>query len=95
LESDDQEVATTAAYLISLHGSANDQKVLEARLERWRRDWSDRVVEAEKNLQSRLESELIQALTRNKTWKLPPERVKALQSSCLTAMCKQHNRPSQ
>jgi len=78
-----------AAYLISLHGSAADEKVIEARLERWRKEWGDRCVEAESNLQDTVERELITALSRSKSWKLPPERVKELQQSCITQICRQ------
>lgn len=92
LESAAQETASTAAYLISLHGSARDQKLLEQRLERWRKDWGDRIAEADSNLQGRLESELIGALARGKSWKLPPEQAKELERSCLTKICKQNHR---
>jgi hypothetical protein len=90
LESANPLAAGLAAYLISLHGSAADQKVIEARLERWRKEWSDRSVEADSNLQGTVERELITALTRAKSWKLPPERVKELQQSCITQICRQH-----
>jgi hypothetical protein len=89
VESDQPQVASTTAYLIATYGSESDQKILEARLERWRKDWSDRVAEADNNMQGRVESELITGLTRAKSWKLPPERIKELQKSCLTKLCKQ------
>lgn len=90
LESDEQEVASTAAYLISQHGPADDQKVIEQRLQRWQKEWSPRIAEADSNLQGRVESELIMALTRQKAWKLPAERIKEIQQSCLTKICKQN-----
>jgi len=90
LESDEPQIASTAAYLISLHGSAADQKIIEARLEGWRKDWSDRRAEAETNLQGTVERELINALTRAKAWQLPPERVKEIQQSCITQICRQN-----
>src|SRR5262249_11188773 len=39
LETDDLLLAGHAAYLIGLHGSAGDQRLLEARLERWQEQW--------------------------------------------------------
>lgn len=92
LESDEHEIASMAAYLISLHGAPDDQKVLEQRLQRWQRDWGTRLVEADSNLQGRIESELISALIRGKSWKLPPEKARELQQRCLTKICKQNQR---
>jgi hypothetical protein len=89
LESDDQEIASTAVYLISLHGGPDDQKVIEQRLERWRKDWGNRMAEADANLQGRLEAELIRALGSGKSWKPSIEKFKELQRSCLTKICKQ------
>ncbi len=89
LESDEPQKVSLAAYLISLHGSAADAKVIEARLERWRKEWGDRRVEAESNLQGTVERELITALSRSKSWKLSAERVKELQQSCITQICRQ------
>src|SRR3989442_1572062 len=83
-------LSSRKAYLISLHGHESDQKVLEARLERWRKDWADRSVEAETNLQGTVERELVYGLIHAKSWKLPPERVKELQQSCITKYCRQN-----
>ena len=47
LEIDDASQASHAAYLIGLHGLPGDEKVLEARLKRWREQWRDRVPEAD------------------------------------------------
>jgi len=56
VKSDQPEVAGNAAYLIAQHGSENDQKVLEARLERWQPEWGSRKLEADSNQQGRIES---------------------------------------
>jgi len=90
LESDIPQRASDAAYVMSLHGGGKDQAVIEARLERWRRDWRSRAAEADTNLQGTVERELITALIRAKSWKLPPERVKELEQSCVTKLCKQN-----
>ena len=89
LESDDYAHASHAAYLIGLKGPAGDERVLEARLKRWREEWRDRVAEADAQHQSQVERELIGALINGKSWKLPPERVKELRNSCITSLCKQ------
>jgi hypothetical protein len=89
LESNDPHTAGTAAYLISLHGPAEDQKIIEARLERWKKDWGGRPAEAETNLQFTVERELIMALTHAKSWKLSEGRYKELRQSCVTKGCKE------
>ncbi len=91
MESDNAAIASHAAYLIGVHGSAGDEKVLEARLKRWQDQWRYRVAEADAQLQGQIERELIYALVNGKSWKLSPERVRELRRSCLTKMCKQNN----
>jgi hypothetical protein len=91
LATDDREAASNAAYLIGLHGSADDQQVLEARLKRWQDEWANRVAEADAQQQGQIERELIWALVHGKSWKLSPERVRDLQLGCLTQLCKQSN----
>ena len=95
MERDDPAMASHAAYLIGVHGSAGDEKLLEARLKRWQDQWRDRVAEADAQLQGQVERELIYALVSGKSWKLSPERVRELRASCLTQMCKQNNVASQ
>ena len=91
LVTDDRSWASQAAYLIGLHGLADDKQVLEARLKRWQEEWGNRVVEADDQQQGRIERELIWALIHGKSWKLPPERVRELQMGCITQLCKQSN----
>jgi hypothetical protein len=94
LASDDPRVVSTAAYLLSLHGPASDEKVIEARLERWLQDWRNRGTEAESNLQGTAERELVLALIHAKSWKASPARIKQLQQGCITQLCRQ-NFPAQ
>jgi hypothetical protein len=91
LATDDRSWASLAAYLIGLHGSADDEQVLEARLKRWYEEWGNRVAEADAQHQGRIERELIWALIHGKSWKLSPERVRELQRGCITQLCKQSN----
>jgi hypothetical protein len=89
VESDQPEVASTTAYLMAKYGDAADRKILEARLERWRKEWGSRQLEADANQQGRIERELVTGLNRAKDGRIAPERVKELQQSCVTKMCKQ------
>ncbi|HKR23182.1 MAG TPA: hypothetical protein VJS17_11335, partial [Pyrinomonadaceae bacterium] len=95
LETDDASQASHVAYLLGKHGAAGDERVLTARLKRWREDWRDRVAEADAQSQGQIERELIWALLNGKSWKFPPERVDELKKSCITQMCKQTNLVSQ
>jgi hypothetical protein len=91
LESDDPARVSHAAFLIGEHGLSGDEKVLEARLQRWRADWADRVAQADAQQQGQIERELISALINGKSWKLPPERLQELWASCVTKLCKEFN----
>ena len=91
LETDDASLASHVAYLIGKHGVAGDDKVLEARLNRWREQWRDHIAEADAQHQGQIERELIYALINGNSWKLPPDRVRELQLSCMTQLCKQTN----
>ena len=93
LESDEPRAVSNAAYLISLYGPAGDQKVIEARLERWLKEWRHRAAEADANLQGMAERELIMALGREKSWKVSPERYQELQLGCVTKICRQNFQP--
>jgi hypothetical protein len=63
LDADDVYLTTHAASLLGVHGSAGDERLLEARLKRWREQWRDRVTEADAQQQGQIERELIYALT--------------------------------
>ena len=91
LESDDYAHASHAAYLIGREGAAGDERVLEARLKRWREDWRDRIAEGDAQNQGQVERELVWALINGKSWKFAPERIEELRNSCITNLCKQSN----
>ena len=93
LDSEEPFAASNAAYLIGLHGTVRDEVVLQARLERWRKDWGSRVTEADNNQQGMIEREIVYALLFGKAWKLSPEREKELKQSCLSKMCRQTVQP--
>ena len=89
LETDDAAHASHAAYLIGREGSAGDERVLEARLKRWREQWGNRIAEAEAERQGQIERQLIYELIYGQKWKLSAERVTELKQSCLTKICKE------
>lgn len=89
VQTDDAPMASHAAYLIGKHGSPGDEKLLEARLKRWQEQWRDRIADADAQHLGQIERELIYALINGKSWKLPDERVRELQKSCATKLCKQ------
>jgi hypothetical protein len=91
LETSEPHAASNAAYLLGVHGMAGDEAVLQARLERWRKEWGDRISEADANLQGMIEREVVYALVHGKSWKLSLERVKELQQSCVSKFCRQSN----
>ncbi len=91
VQTDDPPMASHAAYLIGKHGSPGDEKLLEARLKRWQEQWRDRILEADAQHQGQIERELIYALINGKSWKLTSQRVRELQTSCATQLCKQSN----
>jgi hypothetical protein len=92
LESDDPRAVSTTAWLMSKYGPAGDQQAIEARLERWRKEWGSRGAEAQTNLQGTAEREMVTALIRAKSWKASPERAKELEQSCVTELCRQNFR---
>jgi hypothetical protein len=91
VQTDDPPMVSTAAYLIGKHGSPGDEVLLAARLKRWHEQWRDRILEADAQHQGQIERELIYALINGKSWKQTPERVRELQTSCATQLCKQSN----
>jgi hypothetical protein len=87
LESPSQ--ASQAAYLISIHGKAEDQSLLLERLARWNETWRSRAAEANNNSQGSVERELVLGLISSKAWKLLPEKVSELRASCVSEQCRQ------
>jgi hypothetical protein len=92
LELNDPHAVSTAAYLLGQHGAPGDELVLQGRLNRWQKEWRERVAEADANLQGMAERELIDALVRGTAWTLSAERKRELQQSCVTRLCKSSNR---
>ncbi len=106
LEGDSALAAGTAAYIMSQHGTEADKKAIEARLERWLREWGGRGIELEAELEAEnasnqiaeqrmLQVNLIASLTRAKAWKLPESRAVELEQTCVTKMCRQNCPPRQ
>jgi hypothetical protein len=92
LESNEPRAVSTSAWLMSKYGPAGDQQVIEARLERWRKEWQNRAAEAQTNLQGTAEREMVTALLRAKSWKASPEQAKELERNCITEFCRENFR---
>src|SRR5258708_28205802 len=68
LESDEPRAVSTSAWLMSKYGPAGDQQVIEARLERWRKEWGNRAAEAQANLPETAERAIGEAQPPAKAW---------------------------
>lgn len=95
LEGDDLQAAGSAAYVLSKRGTADDARLIEARLERWLKEWGGRVAELDgpdqkSALQSMAQVNLMGALLNGKAWKLPEEKARRLKESCVTRLCRQN-----
>ncbi|HJQ34811.1 MAG TPA: hypothetical protein VJ866_21860 [Pyrinomonadaceae bacterium] len=93
LEGEDPSAVGSAAYVMSQRGVESDAPLLEARLERWRKDWAGHAAELdapEGVLQRMAEVNLVSSLLMSKVWKLPKEKAAALTRSCVTQDCRRY-----
>jgi hypothetical protein len=82
---------------MSQRGPAEDMPLIDARLDRWVKEWKARGAELDAAgddtkaaIQRMTQVNLITALMTGKTWKLPEEKIKQLKQSCVTKACRQH-----
>src|SRR5262249_31924048 len=85
LESDDPRRVSSASYIMSQRGPAEDVRLIEARLDRWVEEWGGRGAEldaagddAKMVIQRMAQVNLIQALLNGRAWKLSEEKIKQL-----------------
>lgn len=96
LEGADPQAVSAAAYVMSQHGPAEDRRLIEARLDRWVKEWGKRGAELDAAgtdlniIQSMVEVNLIESLALGKAWKLPEEKIKQLKQGCVTRVCREH-----
>ncbi len=97
LESDEPEAVGVAAYILSKRGKAADSRLIEARLERWLKEWGKRGAELDAGgrdtnsvSQAMVQVNLIMALHQGKAWKIPEEKIEKLKQGCVTSVCRQH-----
>jgi hypothetical protein len=93
LEGEDPSAVGSAAYVMSQRGAEADAPLLEARLERWRKEWAGRAAELdapEGVMQRMAEVNLVSSLLMSKVWKLPKEKAAALTRSCVTQDCRRY-----
>ncbi len=95
LESDDPEAAGAAAYVMSQHGVEGDGRLIESRLERWRKDWGGRAAELDTaaGAQRMAEINLVEALLRSKVWKLPEAKAAGISRGCVSEDCRRRYGP--
>ncbi len=94
LNSADPRTAQEAASLLSQHGGAEDRAILQARLNRWIAEWTDRTAELEPQPvpamippQAMLQISLIRAILNGNAWKVSDADADRLKQSCLTERC--------
>lgn len=99
LAGDDSEAVSNAAYLMSKYGTEANKKLIQARYNRWLKEWSGRGAEpdaeetdAKINYQAMFQINMIEALIRAEAWKLPDAEIERLKQSCITEKCRQHFR---
>lgn len=97
LESDVLGAADNAAYLLSKHGAAENQKLIENRHNRWLKEWSARGAELDDpnadpkiKRQAMVQINLIESLITAKSWKTSDAEIKRLTLLCAAQTCRQH-----
>ena len=84
---DDTQAITWAAGELYVHGTAKDQALIRARLNRWRKKWA---VQGEKldPDQGTVEAALILALIQGKNWQIDETETSKLKESCASRECR-------
>ena len=77
--------AGMAAFEMSQYGPAEDQDILRARLDRWRTQWSGKVIP---QAEGKLEGELVDAVLRGKEWQMPDAPAATFRESCISSVCR-------
>jgi hypothetical protein len=95
LDGDDPQAVGSAAYVLSKRGTADDARLVEARLERWLKEWGGRTAELDGTdkksvIQSMAQVNLMWALLNGQSWKLPEEKARRLKETCVTRLCRQN-----
>jgi len=84
---DDTEAVTWSANVLSEHGTAKDQAMIRARLDRWRKKWAGQGEKLDPE-QGRLEGDLILALIHGKNWQIDETEASRLKESCVSHECR-------
>ncbi len=97
LESDDEQIASAAAYYLSKYGGKENESLIEKRYNRWLVKWSGRGAElenphasAEVKMEAMFQINLLEALIRAENWKLSETETNRLKLTCLTDNCRRH-----
>jgi hypothetical protein len=84
---DDPMAPSWAASELSEHGTARDQTLIRARLDRWREMSSSQAKRLDPD-QGRLEGDLVVALIHAKAWRMEEAEANRLKQSCVTEECR-------
>ena len=82
-------------HVFSQHGAEGDERLIESRLERWRKEWRGRAAEldAAAGAQRMAEINLVDALLRSKVWKLPEAKAAGISRGCVSEDCRRRYGP--
>ena len=82
---------------MSRHGPPEGRRLIEARLERWRKEWGARGAELDAagedpqaGSQRMAQVNMIEALLLGKSWKLSEQEAERLKRGCATRQCREH-----
>jgi hypothetical protein len=84
---DDTQAISWSAGELSEHGTAKDQAMIRARLDRWRKKWAAQGEKPDPE-QGGLEGDLILALIHGKPWQIDETEASRLKESCVSHECR-------
>jgi hypothetical protein len=88
---DDPTVVAEAAEVLSGSGPAEDQAVIRARLDRWRKEWAAQGEKLDPK-QASLQAELILTVISGKNWQVDETEANRLKESCVSDDCRDNIR---
>ncbi len=93
LESSDPKVAGSAARILQEHGSSASRRLLEARLNRWRAEWTPQRDQLDPqtyigSAQGELEVTLMWSLIEGQAWSVTSEEITRLVRACVSEQCR-------
>jgi hypothetical protein len=85
LDDDDEDVVSHAAAVLGEYGSADAEKALWSRFEKWHEDMLSRTPQEELSAgEEKIENAFREALTRGRAWLADPEKLKRVRALCFS-----------